>query len=200
MGRRRKDGSSSEKGLGRGGVTPPDNTGKKYKRHVPKELDGRRNNSRPEVYHDVDVEELKKLCSIGCTQKEVEAVTGFQQKMIDKHLREYLGMTWGEFFRENAEGFKMSLRRMQYKSAMGDKDEEGNKYNIVPSVPMQIWLGKQFLGQKDKHEQVIEDKTNIPQFQWADAIDVTEQKQLEDGEEEEQDETDSAEGTSEDDQ
>ena len=176
------------------------NKGKKYKRHIPKELDGRRNNSQPTKYDKVDLEEVKKLCSIGCTMREVENVMRVSHDTIEKAILHETGEGWKAFFKNHADDFKMSLRRLQMRSAEGDYDIDNKKYNVYPSVPMQIWLGKQFLGQKDKHETVVEEKTNIPLFEWADAEDVTNQKQLENGEENEQDQTDSVEGTSEDDQ
>jgi hypothetical protein len=173
---------------------------RKNKRHIPKELDKRRNNQQPTKFDKIDMEKLKELCSIGCTIMEAEAVLRLDTETITKAVKHFTGMSWKEFFKKHSTDFKMSLRRLQMRSAEGDYDIDNNKYNIVPSVPMQIWLGKQFLGQKDRNETVVEEKTNIPQFEWADAEDVTNQKQLEDGEKEEQDEADSFEGTSEDDQ
>lgn len=173
--------------------------GAKHKRHIPKHLDKRKNNKQPAKFQDVDIEKLKELCSIGCTMREIVSVIGLDDMTVSKAIKAETGLTWKEFFKENASGFKMSLRRLQMRSAEGDYDIDNKKYNILPSVAMQIWLGKQFLGQKDKHETIVEEKTNIPQFEWADAEDVTDQKQLNNGEEEEQDEADSAEGTPEDD-
>ena len=189
MGRKRKDGSSKITGVGRGGIKPPDNTGKKYKPHADPENDGRRFNSKPTIYQDLDGDAIKNMCSIGCTQVEIASVLGVHTDTLKKYITEEYGVSWNEFYKVYADGFKMSLRRMQYKSALGEKDEDGNKYIVTPSIPMQIWLGKQYLDQKDKHQQTIEDKTNIPQFEWADAEDVTNIKQL--NETEEQDEDDS---------
>ena len=115
MARYRKDGSGN--GKLKGGVTPPNNTGKKYKKHKTKEEDGRRNNTGVEIYHNVDPEQLKDLCGIGCTMREIQSVMGFDDDTISKYLKEYHGMTWKEFFRENADNFKMSLRRLQMRSA-----------------------------------------------------------------------------------
>ena len=167
--------------------------GMKYKKHIPLELDKRKHIKHPTKYDKVDLEKVKELCSIGCTMREIVSVLQYDDETISKAIKHDCGMTWKEYFKEHANGFKMSLRRLQMRSAEGDYDIDNNKYNILPSVPMQIWLGKQFLGQKDRHENIIEEKTNIPQFEWADAVDVTNQKQLENGEEEEK-ETDSDEG------
>lgn len=47
---------------------------------------------------------------------------------------------------KKSEGKDM-LRAKQFTTAMGDTKNE-----VPPNVTMQIWLGKQYLGQKDKHE------------------------------------------------
>jgi len=158
--------------------------GAKNKRHIPKELDKRKNNQQPTKFQDVNMDDLKELCSIGCTMREIVSVLQYDDMTISKAIKAQTGLTWKEFFREHANGFKMSLRRLQMRSAEGDYDIDNKSYNVLPSVAMQIWLGKQFLEQKDKHETVVEDRTNIPQFQWADSVDVTNQKKLNNGEEE----------------
>jgi len=172
--------------------------GAKNKRHIPKELDKRKNNHQPEKF--VDLEKVKELCSIGCTMREVESVMRLSHDTIERRIIQETGGGWKLFFKNHASEFKMSLRRLQMRSAEGDYDIDNKKYSVLPSVAMQIWLGKQFLEQKDKHETVIEDKTNIPQFEWADAVDVTNQKQLDNGEEEEDGEADSDEGVASDDE
>lgn len=168
--------------------------GMKYKKHIPLELDKRKDIKHPTKYQNINIDDLKELCSIGCTMREIVSVLQYDDETISKAIKIATGLTWKEFFKEHANGFKMSLRRLQMRSAEGDYDIDNKKYNVMPSVAMQIWLGKQFLGQKDKHETLIEDKTNIPQFEWADSVDVTNQKQLKDGEEEEENEDNSDEG------
>lgn len=49
-------------------------------------------------------------------------------------------MTFSQVYKKYSSTGKISLRRMQFRSA-----ENG-------SVPMQIWLGKQYLEQKEKQE------------------------------------------------
>jgi len=156
-----------------------DNTGKKYKRHVPKELDKRKNNAKPMLLKEADMEKVKDLCSIGCTMREVEQFMGVSHETVERAIKRYYKMGWKSFFKLHATAYKTSLRRLQMRSAEGDYDEKGEKYRVLPSVAMQIWLGKQFLDQKDKNETVVEEKTNIPQFEWADAEDITDQKEIE---------------------
>ena len=83
---------------------------------------------------EIDYEACKELAKIMCTQSEIAAVIGVSLSTLE-HDQEFL-----RIHKEGMEQGKSSLRRMQYKSA-----EDGN-------VTSQIWLGKQYLGQRDKSE------------------------------------------------
>jgi hypothetical protein len=77
----------------------------------------------------VDEQQIESMAGIGCTVAEIAAVSGVSKDTLERNYAAPI-----EKRRELA---KCSLRRMQFKSA-----ESGN-------VTMQIWLGKQLLGQKD---------------------------------------------------
>ena len=87
----------------------------------------------------IDYALVERLAHIHCTDEEIATLIGMtedgfrRRKNRDKELVGAL--------EKGRKGGKMSLRRMQWKSAEG-----GN-------VTAQIWLGKQLLGQKDKTEQ-----------------------------------------------
>jgi hypothetical protein len=84
------------------------------------------------------LELIKTLAKIQCILDEAASVLKVCPKTFDNYLRhnKKVREAW-----ENGrlEG-KVSLRRLQWRSA-------------EHSIPMQIWLGKQYLGQKDKQEQ-----------------------------------------------
>lgn len=83
--------------------------------------------------------EVEKLGMLGATAAEMAAWFNCGMRTIERRM----GITEGEFRRAYDKGFgrlKISLRRQQIESAKG-----GN-------VSMLIWLGKQLLGQADKHE------------------------------------------------
>lgn len=84
--------------------------------------------ARPKVY-DIKGEEVTKLASYGCTNKEIADFYGCSADLIEKSYSEFLtkGRTMG----------KMRLRQIQWKIA-----ENGNS-------TMAIWLGKNMLGQSD---------------------------------------------------
>jgi hypothetical protein len=81
---------------------------------------------------EIDEDKLEQLASLGLSNAEIAAVLDVSPDTIERNYRETLD--WGRNKR-NA-----SLRRKQYEVAMS-----GNP-------TMLIWLGKQFLDQKDKQE------------------------------------------------
>lgn len=78
----------------------------------------------------VDEALLEKLASIQCTNEELANMVGVS---IDTLLRRYATL-----IKKARDNGKKSLRRMQWEAA-----QKGN-------VTMLIWLGKQYLGQKDQ--------------------------------------------------
>ena len=94
---------------------------------------------RPPI--EIDYGKCEKLARIMCTQSEIAEVLGVSLSTLE-HDKEFL-----RIHKKGIEAGKASLRRMQWKSAEG-----GN-------VTSQIWLGKQYLGQRDKQE--IEHSGNI---------------------------------------
>ena len=87
--------------------------------------------ARPKKY-DIDKTQVEKLASYGCTVREVANFFGCSEDLIKK--------SYSQFMTKGKHKGKIRLRQMQWRSA-----ENG-------SVPMQIWLGKQVLGQTDKQE------------------------------------------------
>ena len=80
----------------------------------------------------IDPAEIEKLAAIGCTTSEIAAFLNCSKDTIEKRFSAVL--------QKGRENMKSSIRRMQYETAAG-----GNP-------TMQIWLGKQYLGQTDKNE------------------------------------------------
>lgn len=83
--------------------------------------------------------QLENLCQIQCTGEEIAAIMGVDydtlNRIIATEYENYSGFS--EYFKEKSAGGKASLRRRQWLKA-----QEGN-------VVMQIWLGKQYLGQSE---------------------------------------------------
>lgn len=84
---------------------------------------------RPRV--KVDLDEVQELAAEGCTQAEIANTLGIALSTF--HNRKDIKSAYEKGIAE----MKISLRHYQFKAA-----RDGN-------VQMQIWLGKQVLGQKD---------------------------------------------------
>ena len=90
---------------------------------------------------------MDQMLAIQCTLDEIAGVFGCSHDTIERRVREHFDMTFAEYSKQKRGLGKMSLRRSQWKKAT----EENN-------TTMQIWLGKQYLGQRDKWEHVEEKK------------------------------------------
>jgi lambda repressor-like predicted transcriptional regulator len=93
---------------------------------------------------DVDREEIWKLARIGCTLREMSFMTGLAEETIRKNFAKELehGQSAG----------KRALRRKQMEKAMEGSDR------------MLVWLGKQYLGQKE----VVADGDDDTPLPWKD--------------------------------
>ena len=87
--------------------------------------------ARPKKYH-IDTKQVEKLASFGCTNTEMADFFGCSPDLLEK--------SYSEDLRKGRGSMKLRLRQLQWKSA-----EKGN-------VTMQIFLGKNILGQQDKIE------------------------------------------------
>lgn len=88
----------------------------------------------------IDWDKVDTLCRMQCTGEEIASVFNIDYDTLNKYCKQNNGMGFGDYRKFKAEGGKASLRRRQWLTA-----ENGN-------VVMQIWLGKQYLGQKDKQD------------------------------------------------
>ena len=100
---------------------------------------------------NIDYDELDRLLAIGCTGEECASFFNIDYDTLNARIKDKYHQSFSEYHAYRTASYKVSLRRMQTRSAMGEKNEKG-KYILFPNVNMQIWLGKQFLGQSDKQE------------------------------------------------
>ena len=91
----------------------------------------------------IDWVQFDKLCHIQCTIREIAAWFDCSVDTIERRVEQTHGKKFAEYYSEKKEKGLISLRRLQYQAA-----EKGS--NV-----MLIWLGKQYLGQKDRHETEI---------------------------------------------
>ena len=104
----------------------------------------------------IDIDSLQKICRLNCTMPEIATFLNIPLRTLedkytnDQEIRNAID-------KGRNEG-KLSLRRKQ----MQIMDETNNP-------TMAIWLGKQLLGQRDKHDVVTEDKSSS---KLSEALDI----------------------------
>lgn len=92
---------------------------------------------------EINQEMFEKLCGIMCTLEEIAGIFNCSEDTIENWCKTTYSCTFSEVYKRFSATGKSSLRRMQFKLA-------------ERSAAMAIWLGKQYLGQKDTVE--IENK------------------------------------------
>ena len=94
-------------------------------------------NGRPRKI--IDQQEFEKLCALQCTLNEVCAWFRIDDNTLNKWCKETYGTTFSEVFKVKRGIGQVSLRRSQFQ--MAEKNPT-----------MAIWLGKQYLGQRENIE------------------------------------------------
>lgn len=89
---------------------------------------------------------FESLCAIQCTEEEIISVLNVSRQTLNRWCNDVYGENFGQVFAIKRENGKASLRRMQWKLA-------------EKNATMGIWLGKQYLSQKDNLD--IEATTRI---------------------------------------
>ena len=105
---------------------------------------------RPQV--KIDVQQFENLCGLQCTQEEIASFFRCSPDTIDRFCKREFNQRFAEVFKEKRGLGCISLRRAQWRLA-------------EKSPAMAIWLGKQYLNQRDNN--VI---TFAPDNNLADAI------------------------------
>ena len=92
--------------------------------------------ARPKKPFDTD--QFEKLCQLQCTQEEIANWFDMTRDTLIERIKEaYNGESFSTVFKRHSDEGRMSLRRIQFR--MAEK-----------SAAMAIFLGKQYLGQKDE--------------------------------------------------
>lgn len=88
----------------------------------------------------INFSEFEKLCGLQCTLVEIAEWFKVSVDTVERRVKKHYSMTFADIYKKYSALGKISLRRKQYEIAI-----QGN-------VTMLIWLGKQWLNQKDKIE------------------------------------------------
>lgn len=85
---------------------------------------------------EIDKKQFENLCGLQCTKEEICAWFDVTDKTLDAWCKRTYKQTFSEVFSQKRGKGKISLRRSQFRLA----EKNAN---------MAIWLGKQYLDQKD---------------------------------------------------
>lgn len=105
---------------------------------------------RPKAEPTLTPDQVEQLASFGCTDTEIALLADVSEGTIKRHFDPQLKK--GRAF------LRRDLRSAQVKKALGvmvervDKEGETEIYLTPPDNTMLIWLGKQYLEQRDKTE------------------------------------------------
>lgn len=87
----------------------------------------------------IDKKQFENLCGLQCTLLEICDFFDVEDDTLNSWCKKTYGTTFSEVFKKKRGKGQISLRRMQWKLA-------------EKNTAMAIFLGKQYLGQKDKIE------------------------------------------------
>lgn len=109
--------------------------------------------ARPPI--ELDWEQIDLYLQCQSTLNEVAMFCHCSHDTIERACKRDKGMSFGQYAEEKREGGKISLRRAQWQKAVDKQD-----------TTMLIWLGKQYLNQKDTKDIKAEvQQTTIPQLE-----------------------------------
>ena len=111
---------------------------------------------------EIDQKQFENLCGLQCTLEEICGWFDVTDKTLDSLCKRTYHASFSEVFRQKRGAGKISLRRSQWRLA-------------EKNATMAIFLGKQFLGQRDNIDVTVADAKGI-------ALDELEKMVLEDDE------------------
>lgn len=109
---------------------------------------------------EINQEQFENLCFIQCTLDEVAGWFKCSEDTIERWCKREYGLRFADAFKRFSQGGKISLRRSQFKLA-------------EKNAAMAIFLGKQYLGQRDFVETTAND---IPDDGFVEALKGTAKK------------------------
>lgn len=92
---------------------------------------------------------VDELCGIRATLSEIAGVTGISEDTLERACKRDKNTTFADYYEAKSANGKISLRRAQLQTA------------LAGSVPMLIWLGKNWLNQTDKTPEERPDESAI---------------------------------------
>lgn len=104
---------------------------------------------------NIDINQFEKLCSLMCTQEEICGFFDVSHDTLSRWCKQEYGQTFSDVYVKKSAVGKIALRRYQFKQAESNSS-------------MAIFLGKQYLGQKDVVEEttteMVQFVNDVPKF------------------------------------
>lgn len=97
----------------------------------------------PRPRKEIDQKAFESLCGLQCTKEEICGFFDLTDKTLENWCRRTYKAGFSEVFKQKRGLGKISLRRHQWRLA-------------EKSAAMAIWLGRNYLGQKEEPEEVAE--------------------------------------------
>lgn len=97
---------------------------------------------------EIDKKQFENLCALQCTEEEICDWFGVSSDTLNRWCKRTYDASFADVFKQKRGSGRISLRRSQWKLA--------NK-----SATMAIWLGKQYLGQRDNVDVTVSDAKGI---------------------------------------
>ena len=107
--------------------------------------------ARPKA--EIDWKKVAYMCEYGALGTEIAAALGVSAKTLYKLCKSEQGKEFSTFRAENLAKGDQMLKKVQYETAVKLQDKS-----------MLVWLGKNRLGQKDKHDVTSNDETVKPSW------------------------------------
>lgn len=99
---------------------------------------------------DINWADVEKLCALQATEEEIAQFLGLSVDTLHRACKREYRMSFAEYFAQKRGMGKISLRRSQWQTA-----QKGNPALL-------IWLGKQYLGQKDRSAHEVSGPDGAP--------------------------------------
>ena len=113
----------------------------------------------PRPRKEIEQKQFESLCGLQCTKEEICGFFEVTDKTLETWCKRTYKMGFSEVFRQKRGIGKISLRRHQWRLA-------GKNANMA------IWLGKQYLGQKDQPDDRSSKENNLLEQMKASAKEV----------------------------
>ena len=111
-----------------------------------KKMTKKNKGGRPKA--EIDFNLVESLCKLQCTGEEIASVLKVNYDTLNARIKETYECTFSDYYKKHSASGKASLRRLQFKLA-------------EKSAAMAIFLGKNYLGQSDHQNLVIQEMPKI---------------------------------------